>query len=317
MFTDSHCHIEDDATAFRAGEAGVGVILNAGKDLDEAAAQLLMCERMDSLRAAQSAAGRGGPAGVAGELNDTGAGCGEGTGAGDGDGGSGENEQSAGRGSEACGGTMKRIIPQMWTSAGVHPDSAPNKLGRIGVAEIVRAAEHPKVIAIGECGLDYHYGADAKAEQKEMFARHIEAAGITGLPLMIHQREAEDDMLDMLRCGAEKFGGLVGVIHCFTSTQAFADAVRELGFYISASGIVTFKSGADVAAVFASYPADKILIETDSPYLAPVPYRGKTNEPAFVVKTAEKIAAIKGLTIEETARITTDNFFKLYRKAKR
>lgn len=317
MFTDSHCHIEDDATAFRAGEAGVGVILNAGKDLDEAAAQLLMCERMDSLRAAQSAAGRGGPAGVAGELNGTGAGCGEGTGAGDGDGGSGENEQSAGRGSEACGGTMKRIIPQMWTSAGVHPDSAPNKLGRIGVAEIVRAAEHPKVIAIGECGLDYHYGADAKAEQKEMFARHIEAAGITGLPLMIHQREAEDDMLDMLRCGAEKFGGLVGVIHCFTSTQAFADAVRELGFYISASGIVTFKSGADVAAVFASYPADKILIETDSPYLAPVPYRGKTNEPAFVVKTAEKIAAIKGLTIEETARITTDNFFKLYRKAKR
>lgn len=317
MFTDSHCHIEDDATAFRAGEAGVDVILNAGKDLDEAAAQLLMCERMDSLRAAQSAADRGRPAGVAGELNGTGAGCGEGTGAGDGDGGSGENEQSAGRGSEACGGTMKRIIPQMWTSAGVHPDSAPNKLGRIGVAEIVRVAEHPKVIAIGECGLDYHYGADAKAEQKEMFARHIEAAGITGLPLMIHQREAEDDMLDMLRRGAEKFGGLAGVIHCFTSTQAFADAVRELGFYISASGIVTFKSGADVAAVFASYPADKILIETDSPYLAPVPYRGKTNEPAFVAKTAEKIAAIKGLTIEETARITTDNFFKLYRKAKR
>ena len=118
MFTDSHCHIEDDATAFRAGEAGVDVILNAGKDLDEAAAQLLMCERMDSLRAAQSAAGRGGPAGVAGELNGTGAGGGEGTGAGDGDGGSGENEQSAGRGSEACGGTMKRIIPQMWTSAG-------------------------------------------------------------------------------------------------------------------------------------------------------------------------------------------------------
>lgn len=249
MFTDSHCHIEDDATAFRAGEAGVGVILNAGKDLDEAAAQLLMCERMDRLRAAQSAAGRGGSAGVAGELNGTGAGGGEGSGAGDGDGGSGENEQSAGRGSEACGGIMKRIIPQMWTSAGVHPDSAPNKLGRIGAAEIVRAAEHPKVIAIGECGLDYHYGADAKAEQKEMFARHIEAAGITGLPLMIHQREAEDDMLDMLRRGAEKFGGLAGVIHCFTSTQAFADAVRELGFYISASGIVTFKSGADVAAV--------------------------------------------------------------------
>lgn len=301
MFTDSHCHIEDDETAFRAGAAGVGAILNAGKDLDEAAAQLQMCERMDRLRAEQRVAGGVG-------LN--------GGGTGGENGGSGETGED-GRGSEVRGVAARRIIPQMWTSAGVHPDSAPEKLGRIGVAEIVRAAEHPKVIAIGECGLDYHYGADAKAEQKEMFARHIEAAGITGLPLMIHQREAEDDMLDMLRRGAEKFGGLAGVIHCFTSTQAFADAVRELGFYISASGIVTFKSGADVAAVFASYPADKILIETDSPYLAPVPYRGKTNEPAFVVKTAEKIAAIRGLTIEETARITTDNFFKLYRKAKR
>ena len=304
MFTDSHCHIEDDETAFRAGAAGIGVILNAGKDLDEAAAQLQMCERMDRLRAEQGAAGMVGLNGDADELSGVGL---DGVGLNGGEDG----------GSEACGGAARRIIPQMWTSAGVHPDSAPEKLGRIGVAEIVRAAEHPKVIAIGECGLDYHYGADAKAEQKEMFARHIEAAGITGLPLMIHQREAEDDMLDMLRRGPEKFGGLAGVIHCFTSTPAFADAVRELGFYISASGIVTFKSGADVAAVFASYPADKILIETDSPYLAPVPYRGKTNEPAFVVKTAEKIAAIRGLTIEETARITTDNFFKLYRKAKR
>lgn len=304
MFTDSHCHIEDDETAFRAGAAGVGVILNAGKDLDEAAAQLQMCERMDRLRAEQGAAGMVGLNGDADELSGVGL---DGVGLNGGEDG----------GSEACGSEARRIIPQMWTSAGIHPDSAPEKLGRIGVAEIVRAAEHPKVIAIGECGLDYHYGADAKAEQKEMFARHIEAAGITGLPLMIHQREAEDDMLDLLRRGAEKFGGLAGVIHCFTSTQAFADAVRELGFYISASGIVTFKSGADVAAVFASYPADKILIETDSPYLAPVPYRGKTNEPAFVVKTAEKIAAIRGLTIEETARITTDNFFKLYRKAKR
>lgn len=309
MFTDSHCHIEDDETAFRAGAAGVGVILNAGKDLDEAAAQLQMCERMDRLRAEQRAAGGVGLNGDADELSGVGL---DGVGLN-----GGEDGGSEACGSEACGGAARRIIPQMWTSAGIHPDSAPEKLGRIGVAEIVRAAEHPKVIAIGECGLDYHYGADAKAEQKEMFARHIEAAGITGLPLMIHQREAEDDMLDMLRRGAEKFGGLAGVIHCFTSTQAFADAVRELGFYISASGIVTFKSGADVAAVFASYPADKILIETDSPYLAPVPYRGKTNEPAFVVKTAEKIAAIRGLTIEETARITTDNFFKLYRKAKR
>lgn len=253
MFTDSHCHIEDEETLKRAFAAGVTTLLNAGKDLDEAAAQLQMCE----------------------------------------------------------------AYPNVWTSAGVHPDSAPEKLATIGVEEIVRAAAHPKVIAIGECGLDYHYGAVVKAEQKEMFSRHIEAAGLTGLPLMIHQREAEEDMLALLRKGAAKFGRLSGVIHCFTSTPAFAEAVNELGFYISASGIVTFKSGAAVAEVFAQYPIDKILIETDSPYLAPVPYRGKTNEPAYVIKTAEKIAEIRGLTCEKIARITTDNFYNLYQKAQR
>lgn len=253
MFTDSHCHIEDEETLKRAFAAGVTTLLNAGKDLDEATGQLEMCEK----------------------------------------------------------------YPNVWTSAGVHPDSAPEKLASIGVEDIVRAAAHLKVIAIGECGLDYHYGADVKREQKEMFARHIEAAGQTGLPLMIHQREAEDDMLALLRAGAVKFGRLSGVIHCFTSTPEFAQAVNELGFYISASGIVTFKSGADVANIFALYPLDKILIETDSPYLAPVPYRGKINEPAYVIKTAEKIAAIRGLTIEEIARITTDNFYNLYHKAQR
>lgn len=253
MFTDSHCHIEDEEVLARALEAGVTTLLNAGKDLDEAETQLLMCAK----------------------------------------------------------------YPNVWTSAGVHPDSAAAKLASVGVADIVRAAEHPKVIAIGECGLDYHYGADVQEEQKEMFSRHVEAAGRTGLPLMIHQREAEEDMLEILRAGVQKFGGLKGVIHCFTSTPEFAAAVNELGFYISASGIVTFKSGADVAAVFADYPLDKILIETDSPYLAPVPYRGKANEPAYVIKTAEKIAEIRGLTIEKIARITTDNFYCLYQKAQR
>ena len=200
MFTDSHCHIEDEETLKRAFAAGVTTLLNAGKDLDEATGQLEMCEK----------------------------------------------------------------YPNVWTSAGVHPDSAPEKLASIGVEDIVRAAAHPKVIAIGECGLDYHYGADVKREQKEMFARHIEAAGQTGLPLMIHQREAEDDMLALLRAGVVKFGRLSGVIHCFTSTPEFAQAVNELGFYISASGIVTFKSGADVANIFALYPLDKILIDRKS-----------------------------------------------------
>ena len=263
MFVDSHCHIEDDETVWRAADVGVGTFLNAGKDLDEAQAQLLMCTRFDELH------------------------------------------------------KQNPLAPMMWTSAGVHPDSAPDKLNKIQVQDIVTASQHPKVVAIGECGLDYHYGAEVKKEQQEMFARHVEASGITGLPLMIHQREAEEDMLRILYDGVKKFGKLRGVIHCFTSNQQFAEAVLELGFYISASGIVTFKSAADVATVFQNYPLDKILIETDSPYLAPVPYRGKNNEPAFVLKTAEKIAQIKGLTIQEIERITTDNFFNLYSKAQR
>ena len=134
---------------------------------------------------------------------------------------------------------------------------------------------------------------------------------------MIHQREAEEDMLNLLHEGVKRFGKLNGVIHCFTSNKEFATAVNKLGFYISASGIITFKTGIEVAEVFRDYPIDKILIETDSPYLAPVPYRGKVNEPAYVIKTAEKMAEIKGLTIEEIARITMNNFYSLYQKAKR
>ena len=210
-----------------------------------------------------------------------------------------------------------KSVPYMWTSVGIHPDSAPDKLAKIEIEDIVKAAENPFVIAIGECGLDYHYGAEYKKEQQEMFARHVEASGITGLPIMIHQREAEADLLKILKDGIKKFGKLTGVIHCFTSNQAFADEVKELGFYISASGIITFKSAQDIADVFTTYPEDKILIETDTPYLAPVPYRGKENEPAYIIKTAEKLAGIKNTSIEEIAAKTTANFFNLYQKAKR
>ena len=251
MFTDSHCHIEEDEVVTRAHIANVTTILNAGKDLDEIAFQLQMCEKH----------------------------------------------------------------PNMWTSAGIHPDSAPEKINTISTEDIIKASQHKKVIAIGECGLDYHYGAEYKAEQKEMFIRHIEASGITGLPIMIHHREAEDDMIEILKAGQKKYPKLTGVIHCFTADKSFADEVNKLGFYISASGIITFKTGAEIAEVFKTYPQDKILIETDSPYLAPVPYRGKTNEPAYIVKTAEKLAQIKGLTIEEIARITNNNFYNLYQKA--
>ncbi len=257
MLIDSHCHIEDDEVADRAYEAGVTVVLNAGKDLDEATAQLQMCARF--------------------------------------------NAQDKG--------------PMMWTSVGIHPDSAPEKLAKIQVEDIVNATDNPYVAAIGECGLDYHYGADCKAEQKEMFVRHVEAAGITGLPIMIHQREAESDMLQILHDGVKKYPHLRGVIHCFTSDKSFADAVKELGFYISASGIITFKSAGEICAVFKGYPTDKILIETDSPYLAPVPYRGKENEPAYIIKTAEKLAELKGVSVAEIADITAENFYRLYTKA--
>ena len=251
MFVDSHCHIEDISTLQRAQKAGVTTLLNAGKDLDEMALQLLMCE----------------------------------------------NNQS------------------VYTSAGIHPDSAKEKLNKISTEDIIKATNHPKVIAIGECGLDYYYGQDYKKEQKEMFFRHIQASAKTSLPIMIHQRQAEDDMLELLHQGIKQFGKLTGVIHCFTSTKEFADEILKLGFYISASGIITFKSGASILETFKTIPLDKILIETDSPYLAPVPYRGKTNEPAYIIKTAEKLAQIKGLTVEEIANITKNNFFSLYQKA--
>ena len=148
-----------------------------------------------------------------------------------------------------------------------------------------------------------------------MFSYHIKASALTNLPLMIHQREAELDTLNLLKDGIKKYGKLTGVIHCFTSSQEFADEMLNLGFYLSASGIITFKSGADILEVFKKCPLDKILIETDTPYLAPVPYRGKTNEPAFIVKTAQKLAEAKNLSLEEIANITQNNFFSLYQKA--
>lgn len=210
---------------------------------------------------------------------------------------------------------MCEKYPFIYTSAGIHPDSAKEKLNKIHTSDIINASTHPKVVAIGECGLDYYYAPECKDEQIKMFSRHIKASAQTSLPLMIHQRQAEDDMLELLHDGIKKYGKLTGVIHCFTSNQNFANEILKLGFFISASGIITFKSGLDILQTFKTIPLDKILIETDSPYLAPTPYRGKTNEPAFIVKTAEKLAEIKGLTINEIANITRNNFFSLYQKA--
>ena len=206
--------------------------------------------------------------------------------------------------------------PNVWTSAGIHPDLAPNKLSYITTQSIIEKTNHPKVIAIGECGLDYYYGSDYKKEQLEMFSRHIKASTLTKLPLIIHQRQAEEDTLQLLHKGIKEYGSLTGVIHCFTSTLEFAKEVEKLGFYISASGIITFNSGKDILEVFKSYPKDKILLETDSPYLAPVPNRGKQNKPSYLIHTATTLANALNMSLEDLGTLTTNNFFNLYKKAK-
>lgn len=210
---------------------------------------------------------------------------------------------------------MAEKYDNVWTSVGIHPDSVVEKIDKIRVEDIVEKSKHPKVIAIGECGLDYHYGFDVKDVQKEMFLRHIKASMITKLPLMIHHRDAEDDMIEMLSKAKSEYCDLKGVIHCFTASKEFAKAVYDLGFYISASGIITFKSAQSIVEVFEGFDRERVLIETDCPYLAPVPYRGKENEPAYVVKTAEKLAQIWGVSVDKVAEITSNNFFRLYQKA--
>ena len=211
---------------------------------------------------------------------------------------------------------LTQKYPNVWTSAGIHPDQASHKLSYITAQTIIEKTKHPKVIAIGECGLDYYYGNDYKKEQLEMFSRHISAAGKTNLPLIIHQRQAEEDTLSLLHKGIKEYGSLTGVIHCFTSTLDFAKEIEKLGFYISASGIITFNSGKDILEVFKSYPKDKILLETDSPYLAPVPHRGKTNKPSYLINTAQTLANALNMTLEDLGNLTTNNFFNLYTKAK-
>jgi TatD DNase family protein len=205
----------------------------------------------------------------------------------------------------------------LWASVGVHPDNE-------GVQEPTlddltsRARAHPKVVAIGETGLDYYrLGArsvDDMAWQRERFRVHIRAALEMDLPLVIHTRSASDDTIAILReeQGAWPARALRGVFHCFTETQAVAQAALDLGFHVSFSGIITFKNAQALREVVGTVPMDRLLIETDSPYLAPVPYRGKTNQPAYVVHVAQEVARIKGLGVDDVARKTTNNVLKLF-----
>ena len=201
---------------------------------------------------------------------------------------------------------------RMFCSVGVHPHEAANEAG-VALPRILELAQHPKVVGIGEAGLDYYYDKSPREKQQEVFALHIEAARQSGLPIIVHSRDADEDTVRLLRDGAAK-GNLRGVIHCFTSTQYLADAALEMGFYISLSGIVTFKNAEALRQVAKTVPLDRLLVETDAPYLAPMPMRGKRNEPSFVTHTAAYVAGMFGLGPDDLAQRTTRNFERLFDK---
>jgi len=192
-------------------------------------------------------------------------------------------------------------------SADAHPD--------VDTAKLIAAAQHPRVVGIGETGLDYYYDHSDRAQQRASFRAHIAACRETQLPLIVHTRDAEADTAEILADEMAK-GSYPGVIHCFTASGAFADTALALGLYISISGIVTFKNAKDLQETAARLPADRLLIETDSPFLAPIPHRGKTGEPAFVADTARFLANLRGVPVEELAEQTSANFRALFSKAR-
>ena len=201
----------------------------------------------------------------------------------------------------------------VWATVGVHPHEA-DAHPDLGAAALVEATAHPRVIAIGECGLDYYYDKSDRAAQRERFQTHIEAARTTGLPLVVHTRDAEEDTAEILTREVGK-GGVAGVLHCFTGSAELAKTALDLGFYISISGIVTFKNAQDLQRIAKGIPQERLLVETDSPFLAPVPHRGHTCEPAFVADTAAFLADLRDELLDELAEATTANFFRLFGKA--
>lgn len=208
--------------------------------------------------------------------------------------------------------SLAEQYPHIYASVGVHPDyevtQEPSR------AELVRLSAHPKVVAIGETGLDYYRLQGDLEWQRERFRTHIRASRETGKPLIIHTRSASEDTIRLMQeegAGTDA-GGAGGVMHCFTESLQVAEAAMAMGFYISFSGIVTFKSAKELQAVARAVPLERMLIETDSPYLAPVPYRGKMNEPAYVMHVAQFIASLKEMPVEQVAEKTSENFFKLF-----
>jgi len=206
----------------------------------------------------------------------------------------------------------------IWCSLGTHPNHASAKAEKaLSAAEIIATTKtNDRIIAIGETGLDYHYDFATIPDQKASFIKHLEVCAETGLPVIIHSRDADEDMAAMLRDhGAGK--DFMGVMHCFSSGAKLAEEALDMGFHISFSGILTFKSAQNIRDIAMSVPMDKLLVETDAPYLAPMPHRGKTNQPAYVTHTGEFLADLRGVSAETMAKTTKDNFFTLFPKARK
>jgi TatD DNase family protein len=203
----------------------------------------------------------------------------------------------------------------VYCSVGTHPHNAHEELD-IPLETIIQLSAHPKVVAIGEAGLDYYYQKSPKEAQAEGFRRHIAAARITGLPLEIHTRDADEDTIRILEDEHSR-GPFPALLHCYTGGEALARRAVALGLYVSFTGVITFKKSEALRAIAEQVPLDRLLVETDAPYLAPDPFRGKTNEPAFVVHTAATLAAVKRVSADEMAALTTNNFFRLFTKVPR
>lgn len=200
-------------------------------------------------------------------------------------------------------------------SVGIHPHEA-GREPETDAAQLVALAKHEKVVGIGETGLDYFYEHSPRDAQQRNFRAHIEACRESRLPLIVHARDADEDTADILENEMEK-GDYPGLIHCFTAGPELAQRALDIGFYISVSGIATFKNAAELRETIKMIPLDRLLVETDAPFLAPVPHRGKRNEPSFVADTAAMLADLKGVTTKELAQVTSDNFFSLFKKATR
>ena len=201
--------------------------------------------------------------------------------------------------------------PSVFGSVGIHPlHVSENEVSR---AELQQWCRMPGIVAVGETGLDYHYDVDSREAQKQSFALHLEVAAAEGLPVIVHTRDARTDTLDLIRehCSREH----AGVLHCFTEDLAMAEAALALGFYISISGIVSFANARELREVVANLPAERLLIETDAPWLAPVPHRGKSNQPRYVIDVARAVAEVRQISIEEVAQTTRENFLRLFPRA--